>query len=110
MKPCPHCGKEVRLWRLWSAASWTTYQCPHCGGYSDVAWAGRALFGTIVPVLVMAFAIFLLDYFHIHSWIARLLIIVPMAFAGSYLVGFMLARFGCFRAINKQPDRHDQVA
>jgi CXXC-20-CXXC protein len=110
MKPCPHCGKEVRVWRLWSAASWTPYRCPHCGEYSEVTLASRAFFGIIVPLPVMAFGVFLLVYFHIHSWIAGVCVIAPVAFAGSYLMGFMLACFGRFRAIGKQPDSHDHAA
>jgi len=94
---------------LWSAASWTPYHCPHCGQYSEVALASRALFSFIGILVAMAFAIFLLVCLHIDSWIAALLIVAPIAFAGSYLIGFLLARFGCFRALNKQPDGHDHA-
>ena len=105
MKQCPHCGREVRLWRLWSAARWTPYQCAGCGGHSQVTLASRVLSALLGPLPVMVLGVGLLIYLDVQSWTVRALLIAPIAFAGSLLMGFLLARFGRFQALHDQSPR-----
>jgi hypothetical protein len=101
MKPCPHCGNEVRFWRLWSAARWTHYDCPNCGGRSEVALASRIWFALLGPLPALALGVVLLNYLDIQSRIAQVLFIAPIALAGSFLMGYLLARFGRFHVLGK---------
>src|ERR1039458_7646528 len=99
MRPCPHCGKPVSFWRLWSSFRWTPYRCPHCDGLSEITWLSRfwcCLVG-VMPIFVLGF-VFLIRSSPRSKWEA-LLIIAAIALTATLLMGFLLARFGRFLAI-----------
>jgi uncharacterized protein (DUF983 family) len=100
MKLCPHCGKEVRFWRVWQTG--TIYQCPSCDRHSRIALSSQVLFTLIVVLPVLALGVSLLAYLDVQSWVVRILVIVPIAFAASLLLKYLLACFGRFEAFDRQ--------
>ena len=60
----------------------------------------RIVAAFVGPLPALALGVGLLIYLDAHSWLMQLLVIAPIAFAGSFLMGFLLARFGQFRAID----------
>jgi CXXC-20-CXXC protein len=99
MKTCPHCGSKIQVWRVWQSA--TVYRCPSCDKDSAIALESRLFFAFLVPVPTIFLAVGLLAYLDIRSWLARILIIIPLAFAGSFLMKYCLARFGRFKVLDK---------
>jgi hypothetical protein len=59
----------------------------------------QVLFAILVPVPTIALTVGLLAYLDIRSWLLRIPIAIPIAFAGSFLMKYCLARFGRFRAL-----------
>ena len=97
MKTCPHCGSRIQVRRVWEAA--TVYRCPSCDKDSAIALESRVLFAILVPVPTIALTVSLFAYLDIRSWFLRIPIAIPIAFAGSFLMKYCLARFGRFKGL-----------
>ena len=83
----------MQLWQLCSTNRWSLYTCPECGGNCEIRLRSRAICVLMVSPLVEKRSI-------------RLLLVLPLALGGAYLLGFLLTRSGTFRPLPSDSRHH----
>jgi DNA-directed RNA polymerase subunit RPC12/RpoP len=99
---CPYCGEKVGFLRSWVIKTQGEYQCPKCGGYSNIELDPAAYLFAVLAV-VLSGLIYLADMI-IQKGVGLFVIaLILLPFLMFYLLSVFLIRLRKLAVRKKQP-------